>query len=134
RVDTDDRLAGYRIDVDRHLGAVLAVARARPEALRVRVVGHRIGRDVPGQVSAAAEPAVVCRVRFGGEVGADARAVRDTGAASARRILRAVHVLGVFVPAGTAGQRQDLRNQIEVGRYVECRLLVAAPEVLTERR
>jgi len=88
---------------------------------------------MPGQIAAAFETAVSRIVRRIGELPAHACAVRNTRASGARGVLRPLHGLLVVVVARPGGQCQDLRDQVEVNRGEERRLLVAALEVLAER-
>src|ERR1700674_2169473 len=122
--------------------AAVLVEAARTKALRVRVIGHDIRRDVPGQIRAALETglgvAEIRRVEVetgGYRTGDVAPTGNDPGPEAVKTAKDAAFRSGVeAVMDSPRRERQDLRNQVEVRRGEESGLLGGAHRVLIERR
>ncbi len=113
-----------RVDPDLRPPAGDTVERAGTIALRVGVVEHRVRRDVPGDVSAALEGV--------GDRRREALAIRYVHAGSWVAVLRTDLLLDVLEVACAAGDREHLRDDVEVGRREHRGLLVAALQILAE--
>src|SRR5581483_9682569 len=114
--------------------AVLIEA-TRAESLRVGVVEHQIGREMPGEVAAALEAGLgVAQV---GPIQVEGlRLAADCGGSAVKAAETACHAaVGGVVEAEVArpgGDGQDLRNDVEVHRCEEGRLLCLAYGVLVK--
>ena len=110
------RILGRR-RVQIRLASHRAVEAARPKALRVGVVHHHVGRDVPGQVAAALEAVVRGVFIFCIDAGgAGVASIGHIGATQRCGVLRSHLVLAVVVVARAARQGEHLRDDVEVDR------------------
>src|SRR5450631_4704008 len=119
-------------------GTATLVEAARAKALRVGVVNHRVGRDMPGHIDAALVAGLAIRQVLRVKVVRERRqtAVRLNAlleAAETARNAACGRVLEDEMPR-PGGERQHLRNQIEIERGEEGGLLGRAPCVLVEGR